>query len=66
MDDYISLCEENAVLEHELNTLLSIIFDSIETESYMNPFGIYSYLKAVYPHRWEKKFAQRDEENTNT
>ena len=64
MDDYISLVEENAILEHELNTILDIVFDAIETESYINPFGIISYLKAIYPDRYlnklKKIYAQND------
>lgn len=64
MDDYIALIEENAILDHELTTLLDIVFDAVETESYLNPFGIMSYLKAVYPNRWKNKldklYAQND------
>ena len=64
MDEYIELCEQLAITEHERDTLLDILFDSIETESYINPFGIFSYLKAVYPDRFKnrmgKLYAQRD------
>ena len=58
MEDYIALCEENAVLESELETLLNLLMDGILTESYINPHGILAYLKAVYPHRYEKRMAE--------
>lgn len=68
--EYFAEARENAVLHTELKTVLDLVFDSIETESYINPFGIMSYLKAVYPNRWEKKmrklYAQDDESDIDT
>lgn len=70
MEDYIALCEEKAITEHELDTLLDMLFDGIMTDSYINPTGIFSYLKAVYPNRYRKKmeslYAQRDESDKDT
>lgn len=64
MEDYIAMCEENAVLEKELETLLNLITDAIQTDSYINPHGIFAYLRAVYPNRYENRmkelYAQRD------
>lgn len=57
-DDYIATREENAVLESELETLLNLITNAIQTESYMNPFGIMEYMKAVYPNRWDKRMQE--------
>lgn len=69
-EDYIALCEESAVTEHELDTLLDLLFDGIMTDSYINPNGIFAYLKAVYPNRYAKKmeslYAQRNESNTDS
>lgn len=58
MEDYIALCEENAVLESEIETLLNLLIDGIQTDSYINPNGIFAYLKAVYPHRWERRMSE--------
>lgn len=55
MEDYIALIQENAILEKELEQILAILFNSVETDSYISPFGIFAYLKAVYPDRWKKK-----------
>lgn len=55
---------ENEILERELEIILALLFSSIKTETYIEPFGIMAYLKAVYPNRWEKKmkeiYAQND------
>ena len=44
--EYMSAVRENAILESELKRILDLLFDSIETESYINPHGLMSYLKA--------------------
>ena len=55
---------ESALLESELEKILAILFDSIKTENYIDPFGIMAYLRAIYPNRWHKKmeeiYAQND------
>lgn len=56
--DYIEACEEKAIFEHELDTLLNILFDGIMTDSYINPHGVFAYLKAVYPNRFKRKMEQ--------
>ena len=57
-EDYIATREENAVLESELETLLNLITNAIQTESYLNPFGIMEYIKAVYPNRWDRRLKE--------
>lgn len=68
--EYMSAVRENAILESELKRILDLLFDSIETESYINPHGLMSYLKAVYPNRWNKRintlYAQDDESDFDT
>lgn len=69
-ENYLATERENAILNNELNKILALLFDAIETESYINPHGIMSYLKAVYPYRWENKikslYAQDDESDLDT
>ena len=68
--DFIETERENAVLEHELETLLDMLFDGIMTDSYISPQGIFAYLKATYPNRFRKKmeqlYAQRNESDRDS
>ena len=68
--DYLTAIRENAILESELKRILDLLFNSIDTESYINPHGIMSYLKATYPNRWNKRinklYAQNDESDFDT
>lgn len=70
VEEYVAMERENAILSTELKNVLNLLFDSIETESYINPFGIMSYLKSIYPTRWENKmrklYAQDDESDRNS
>lgn len=70
VEEYVATERENAILSTELKNVLDLLFDSIETESYINPFGIMSYLKAIYPTRWENKmrklYAQNDESDRDS
>jgi hypothetical protein len=50
-----SLRRERDLYESEGATLLKVVFDAIETPSYVNPWGIFNYLKAVYPNRYKRK-----------
>ena len=47
--------------EHERDQLLDLIFNSIETPTYINPFKVYGYLEAVYPNRFRKKMESFNE-----
>lgn len=70
VEEYVAKERENAILSTEIKNILNLLFDSIETESYINPFGIMSYLKAIYPTRWENKmrklYAQNDESDRDS
>ena len=50
-----TLKRERDLFENEGATMLKLIFDAIESPSYINPWGILEYLKATYPNRYEKK-----------
>lgn len=56
-----SLKRERDLYESEGANILKIIFDSIESPSYINPWGVFKYLKAVYPNRYNKKMEQYEQ-----
>ena len=56
-----SLKRERDLYESEGENILKIIFDSIESPSYINPWGVFKYLKAVYPNRYNKKMEQSEQ-----
>ena len=49
------LKRERDLFENEGATILKVVIDSIESPSYVNPWGIFNYLKAVYPNRFNRK-----------
>ena len=49
---------EKRLVEAERDVLLYLLFDAIETETYINPLGIMAYLKTVYPNRWSHRVEQ--------
>ena len=57
-----TLKAERNLYECEAEHLLKVIFDGIETPSYINPWGVFRYLKAVYPHRYARKMERFDAE----
>ena len=62
LDEIQTLKSERNLYESESEHLLKIIFDGIETPSYINPWGVFRYLKAVYPHRYARKMEKFDAE----
>ena len=62
LDEIESLKRERDLYETEGATLLRIVFDALETPSYINPWGIFKYLKATYPNRYSKLFKSFNEE----
>lgn len=56
-----TLKRERDLYESEGANILKIIFDSIESPSYINPWGVFKYLKAVYPNRYNKKMEQYEQ-----
>ena len=62
LDEIETLKRERDLYETEGATLLRIVFDAIETPSYINPWGIFKYLKATYPNRYAKLFKSFNEE----
>lgn len=56
-----ALKRERDLYESEGANILKIIFDSIESPSYINPWGVFKYLKAVYPNRYNKKMEQYEQ-----
>ena len=55
LDEIISLKMQRDFYETENEHLLKLIFSSIESPSYLNPWGIFKFLESVYPNRWQKK-----------
>lgn len=60
LDEIQTLKSERDLYENECEHLLKIIFDAIETPSYINPWGVFKYLKVLYPNRFEKKMESLD------
>ena len=55
LDEIQTLKSERDLYESECEHLLKIIIDGIETPSYINPWGVFNYLKAIYPNRYKRK-----------
>lgn len=62
LDEIQTIKTERDLYQNECEHLLKIIFDGIETPSYINPWGVFRYLKAVYPHRYARKMEKFDVE----
>ena len=58
LEEIESLKRERDLYESEAERLLKIVFDAIESPSYINPWGVFKYLKAIYPHRFKNKIGQ--------
>lgn len=52
------LRNERDLYENESMHLLEIIFDGIESPSYINPWGVFKYLKAIYPNKYKNKMLE--------
>lgn len=61
LDEIESLKRERDLYMNEGGNLLKMVFEGIETPSYINPWGIFKYLQAVYPNRFKKKMESFDE-----
>ena len=61
LDEIVALKSERDLYENECEHLLKIVFDAIETPSYINPWGVFKYLKAVYPNRYKRKMNEYEE-----
>lgn len=55
LEELDSVKKERDLYENEAERLLKIVFEAIESPSYINPWGIFKYLKAVFPHRYKRK-----------
>lgn len=55
LEEIDTLRHERDLYEKECETTLKLLFDAIETPSYINPWGIFNYLKAVFPNRYRRK-----------
>lgn len=62
LEEIDSLKRERDLYEREAETLLKVVFDAIETPSYINPWGIFKYLKAIFPHRYKNKMTSFEDE----
>lgn len=60
LDEIEELKRERDLYMNEGGSLLKIVFDAIETQSYINPWGVFKYLKALYPNRFKKKMESLD------
>lgn len=58
LEEIESLRHERDLYEREAETLLKVVFDAIESPSYINPWGVFKYLKAVFPHRYQNKMSE--------
>ena len=55
LDEIEALKQERDLYSNECATILKVVFDAIESPSYVNPWGIFNYLKAIYPNRFTTK-----------
>lgn len=55
LEELDAMKSERDLYEAEAEKLLKIIFSAIESPTYINPWGILEYVKAVYPNRYNKK-----------
>ena len=55
LEEIDTLKSERDLYESECEHILKVIFTAIETPSYINPWGVFNYLKAVYPNRYRRK-----------
>ena len=55
LEEIETLKRERDLYEHECSSILKIIFEGIESPSYINPWGVFKYLKAIYPNRYNRK-----------
>ena len=60
LEEIEALKKERDLYESEAERLLKIVFDAIESPSYINPWGVFNYLKAVYPNRYRRKMESVD------
>ncbi len=60
LEEIDSLKKERDLYESEAERLLKIVFDAIESPSHINPWGVFKYLKAVFPHRFARKMEKFD------
>lgn len=60
LDEIEELKRERDLYMNEGGNLLKVVFDAIETPSYINPWGVFNYLKALYPNRFKKKMESLD------
>lgn len=58
LEEIEALKKERDLYESEAERLLKIVFDAIESPSYINPWGVFKYLKAVFPHRYKRKMEE--------
>lgn len=62
LNEIETLRRERDLYESEGATILKVIFDAIDSPSYINPWGVFKYLKAVYPNRYNRKMDSFNEE----
>lgn len=55
LEEIETLKRERDLFENEGANILKVVTEAIESPSYINPWGIFNYLKAVYPNRYRKK-----------
>lgn len=55
-----TLRQERDLYENEAARLLKVVFEAIESPSYVNPWGVFEYLKAIYPNKFKAKMEKFD------
>ena len=55
LEEIETLKRERDLFENEGANILKVVTEAIESPSYINPWGIFNYLKAVYPNRYRRK-----------
>ena len=63
LNEIDTLKRERDLYESEGATILKVVFEGIESPSYINPWGVFKYLEAVYPNRYKKKMETFNVEN---
>ena len=55
LEEIETLKDERDLYQNECEHLLKVLFTAIESPSYINPWGVFNYLNAIYPNRYRRK-----------
>ena len=60
LEEIDTLKDERDLYQNECEHLLKVLFTAIESPSYINPWGVFNYLNAIYPNRYRRKMESVD------